>query len=191
MPTFLCGHGNWHVRDGFACVPANTQVTFYTQNAKTLDIGEALKILNRTTEFTEEHCDIRGEYRFVPNMTLSDFGKESRARFELAAEKQTGPYKLIFADHDNPKKLSDIMTFLRGETLVWLACRALRLNKVEMRDGGKRVFVGARLGLNVKENPNTFYSAYVSQGMDRPKEIEKKKFYGFMPAGWSAPKGGS
>ena len=190
MPTFLCGHGNWHVKDGYACVPAKTEVKFYTMNAKTLDIEEALKILNGTTGFAGDQCEIRGEFRYVPNMTLTDVGPESRARFELAARQRTDDYKLVFADKDHPKKLNDIMTFLKGEQLVWLACRKLALRTVSGKLNGEKVFVAARLGLNVKENPNTFYSAYVSS-RTRPTDIEKKEFRGFMPAGWNIPKAGS
>ncbi|MGA7318522.1 MAG: putative adhesin [Silvibacterium sp.] len=191
MPTFLCGHGNWHLKDGFARVPTGTQVTFYTQNAKTLYLQEALKILDGTTQFTEGQRDVYKTGQAVPNMTLSDGGADWRAKFELAAKSQTGPYKLVFADEGHPKKLSEIMTFLEGEELVWVACRAVRLNKVSMMKGQERVFVGAKLGVNVRENPTTFFSAYVTKGMAAPTNINKEEFRGFMPAGWNAPKPGS
>ena len=191
MPTFLCGHGNWHLKDGFARVPTGTQVTFYTQNAKTLYLQEALKILDGTTEFTASQQDVYKAGQAVPNMTLSDGGADWRAKFELAAESRTDPYKLIFADAGHPKKLSDIMTFLPGEQLVWIACRAVVFNKVTKKEGNVKVFVGAKLGVNVRENPSTFFSAYVSKGMNPPTNIPKDEFRGFMPAGWNNEKQGS
>ena len=191
MPTFLCGHGNWHLKDGFARVPTGMQVTFYTQNAKTLYLQEALKILDGTTEFTEGQRDVYKAGQAVPNMTLSDGGEDWRVKFELAAKNQTGPYKLVFADKDHPKKLSEIMTFLAGEELVWVACRAVVLNKVFIKQDPIKIFVGPKLGVNVRENPTTFFSAYVSKGMAPPTAINKDEFRGFMPAGWNARKPGS
>ncbi len=188
MPTFLCGHGNWHLEDGFARVPSGTQVTFYTQNAKTLFLPEALKILEGTTQFQDSQLDIYHEGQSVPNMTLSDGGPEWRAKFELSAKKRSDAYKLIFADKDNPKKLSDVMQFLEGEQLVWVACRALALDKISGLVGGEKVLVGPRIGVNVRENPTTLYSAYIASKGEAPKNVDKGTFRGFMPPGWNVAK---
>jgi hypothetical protein len=64
MPTFLCRHGNWYPKTDLPRVPEDTRVTFYTQNAKTLWIQEAVKILNGTTQFNDScrRSKDRGQY---------------------------------------------------------------------------------------------------------------------------------
>ena len=124
----------------------------------------------------------------MPEMTLSDAGPEWRTKFELAAATRKDNWKLVFADPGNPKKLSAIMTALKGEELVWIACRELHLKKVIGKVGNENTVVGARLGVNVRENPTTLYSAYIASVGGRPTDIQKSTFRGFMPAGWSIRK---
>jgi hypothetical protein len=188
MPTFLCGHGNWYPVDGFTRVPPDTKVTFYTQNAKTLWMQEAVKILDGTTQFTERQLDVYTASQAVPQMTLSDAGADWRAKCELAASHRTDAWKLVFADAGSPKKLGDIMNALKGEELVWVACRELHLKKVIGMVAGQNTVVGANLGVNMRENPTTLYSAYVCASGGRPGNHDKATFRGFMPAGWNIPR---
>jgi hypothetical protein len=193
MPVFLCGHGTWHLADGFTRVPAGTQITFYTHNAKTLHLPEALKVLDGTTEFTDGQKDVYKAGMGVPNMTLSALTLEQRMRFEQAATQRTDSFVLIFADPDNPKRLSEIMTpsgMGEGNKLIWLACRKVKLEEVKGRVDGQLMYAGARIGVNVRDSPATFYSAKFPSASSRsaPTDQEKKEFRGFMPAGWSLPR---
>jgi hypothetical protein len=65
------------------------------------------------------------------------------------------------------------------------------LKKVIGKVEGENVVVGARIGVNVRENPTTVYSAYIASVGQRPTDIRKATFRGFMPAGWSIAKSGS
>ncbi len=190
MTIFLCGHGNWHLKDGFTVVPANTKVTFYTKNAKTLWIQEAYKVLNGTTQFTENDLDVYGPHSSVPDMTLSAVSAQQRSEFELHAKGRPGNWDQIFADPGHPKKLSTIMGLhtMQGNDLVWLACREVNFNRV--LQGGNKL-VGVQLGVNVRENPTTYYSAYIANRENTGAQINyvnKSSFRGFMPAGWNVPK---
>jgi hypothetical protein len=186
MPTFLSGHGNWYPVDGFARVPTDMRVTFYTQNAKLLWAEEAVKILDGTTQF--QQLDVYEALQAVPNMTLTDPGPSLKAKFQMAVERRTDAWKIVFADPGNPKKLADIMLALKGEELVWVACRELHLKKVVGRLGNENVSVGPKIGVNVRENPTTLYSAYMASYGRAPSNVDKGTFRGFMPPTWSIPK---
>jgi len=193
MPTFLCGHGLWNLKDGFTRVLANNQVTFYTKNSKTLWMQQDYRILSGTVEFSDKDIDVYGPSTSVPDMTLSHVTPAQRAEFEASAKRRQGPYKLIFADPGHPKKLSGIMAALPGEGLIWLACREVAFKKVIR---GANDLIGARIGVNVRENPTTYYSAFIANtdnppnvpgvpGPARINYVDRGTWRGFMPPSWN------
>jgi hypothetical protein len=188
MPTFLCGHGMWHPKEGYTQVPAGSKITFYTNNIKKLYQEEALKILDGSTQFDPDKLDVREALASVPEMTLSDAGAEFRQKCELAAKRRTrDAWKLVFADAGNPKKLSEVFRSLPAEELVWVACREVELKKVIVH-GARSTFAGALIGVNLRENPTTLYSAYIVGGSGRPEAVDKGTFRGFMPPSWNIPR---
>jgi hypothetical protein len=42
--------------------------------------------------------------------------------------------------------------------------------------------------VNVRENPTTIYSVYISSGSNKPEAVDRATFRGFMPPSWNLTK---
>jgi hypothetical protein len=136
----LFGHGGWTPNDGFTILPANSSITFYTQNAKLLKGGDDFKILWGT--FTGGGEKI-GPYRSCTNLRLYP---DSPSNLGRATCTKPAGVDLYFANNPAGERLSDIFGKLPGNDFHWACCRYLDLRKVS----------GPNYGVNLVEEVDKY-----------------------------------
>jgi hypothetical protein len=143
---FICGHGGWQLKNGYATVPANTSITFYTQNAKLLHSTDVIKLIQGT--FAGEPDSSLGEYRTVPNMTLWPDDPPCRKESRDACPQNKG---LLFWKPGSQPPTVDLKEIFRaypGHDFVWACCRDLTLTQT-----GR----GQSAGINAGEFVDRYY----------------------------------
>jgi len=144
MKIFLCGHGGWNPADGHTQVPANSSITFYTQNAKLLKGGDDYKVIQGT--FWGQPDSVVGAFHTCPNMRLYPDDPTVISYSESVKQKGT---RLLWSTDSNGELLSKIFKDNPGNDFIWACCR-----HVNLRNAG-----GEALGVNLVEE-KTKYTKY-------------------------------
>jgi len=144
------GHGKWHPKDdGFFSLPKGVSVDFYSEGGKSLWSGFTYEYLTGSSRaLTGGAPDSTiTEYRSTPNYTLSEL---SQSQYDSAQKYFTQGTLAINQDYTvlirkpgskNVKLavLCALASELKCAKIVWLACRAVDLEKV----GGLALGFGA------------------------------------------------
>jgi hypothetical protein len=165
--VFLSGHGGWHPNQGYAKVPANCTVYFYTHFAKLLMTGMERQILRGEYKQVER---THTEFNMVPNMKL--YGQPeawTKSAEENLSEAAWGKSSTIIAldDEDDETTLSEIFAELNEGPRVpeelhfhWLCC-----SHVGLKSAG-----GADIGFNASDfNHNKNYQGIAGRYRNQNK----------------------
>lgn len=141
--TYLAGHGQWNLRDGYTEVPAGCTITFYTEFSKNLFTADMKAIIGGTFAGTPKL--VVWEYRSCPNYVLSGDSVSLAACQQLLTGRNDPNLGLImFATGE--RKLSDLFADYKARSahtdFIWCACRYTSLHDA----GGKAVGVNAAQG---------------------------------------------
>ena len=145
MKIFLCGHGGWKPAAGYAKVPANSSITFYTQNAKLMKGGDDYKVIQGT--FWGVPDSIIRAFHTCPNMRLYPDDPDVITYSESIRQPGT---RLLWSNTANGLLLSKIFEENPGNDFIWACCRHVQF---------KREVGGESLGVNLVEE-KTKYTKY-------------------------------
>lgn len=147
MPTiFLCGHGGYNPADGYAKVPKDSTMTFYTPHQKLLKGGDDYKIIQGTYGSPPDQV-IRG-FHTCPNLRL--YPDDPTVISHSESVKQAGT-TLYWSSDANGKLLSEIFAANPGADFVWAACRHVSF---------KNASYGEKYGVNLVQEGDGSYSKY-------------------------------
>lgn len=141
------GHGKWMIKQAeYTKVPANMSVEFYTEGGKNQLTGFVYEyLLGSGLDYTGGKADqVIGPFKTTPDYTISALSQkqyQSAHKYLAMGTLVDDPnYKvLIMKPGSTPKKLSVILKFAEKHNfkkVVWMACRAVDLNKMGGRDLG-------------------------------------------------------
>ncbi|HTU67768.1 MAG TPA: hypothetical protein VMF52_17595 [Steroidobacteraceae bacterium] len=179
--VYLAGHGSWDIKSGgFARVPRNRTVTFYTEAMKNMFTTDMFDIIGGTYQGEVKQFYEPGQQ--VPNYTLHpDLLNEPRCNQLLAARNDPG-ISLVMLQQGVTLTLQQIMdTVPTGTNLIWCACRHTQLKDV----GGKKIGVNGAQGSygnrdnqgnlgagDIFFNPTNANSPVTRGGVDTTSQIE-------------------
>jgi hypothetical protein len=141
--TFLAGHGQWNITDGYAEVPKGCSITFYTEFSKNLFTADMKAIIGGT--FTGTPKLVVEEYRSCPNYLLSGDSVSLVACQQLLLGRNDPNLGLIMFNNGQVR-LSEIFAYFKKQNtqthFIWCACRYTNLKDM----GGKTIGVNAAQG---------------------------------------------
>jgi hypothetical protein len=142
---YLCGHGSYTPGDGWATVPAQSTITFYTPHQKLLKGGDDYRIIQGA--FDTPDSVIRA-FHTCPNLRLYPDDPTVIAHSESIRQPGT---TLYWSANGNGELLTDIFQKHAGSDFIWAACR-----HVSFKNPG----AGEQLGVNLVDERDGTYSKY-------------------------------
>src|SRR3954451_14871362 len=142
---YLCGHGGYTPADGWAKVPANSTITFYTPHQKLLKGGDDYKIIQGT--FGKPDQVIRA-FHTCANLRLYPDDPTVIAYSESVKQAGATPH---WSTDANGELLSDIFEANPGADFIWAACRHVSF---------KNASFGEKYGVNLVDEGDGSYSKY-------------------------------
>jgi hypothetical protein len=143
---FLCGHGGYSPADGWATVPKDSTITFYTPHQKLLKGGDDYKIIQGT--FGKPPEQVIRAFHTCPNLRLYPDDPTVIAHSESV--KQMGT-TLHWSTEGNGELLSKIFQDNPGAEFIWAACRHVSF---------KGQAIGEQYGVNLVDEGDGNYSKY-------------------------------
>ncbi len=141
--TYLAGHGQWNLSNGYAKVPPGCSVTFYTEFSKNMFTADMKAIIGGTFGGTPKLTV--EQFKTCPNYTLSGDPVSLVACQQLLAQRNDPNLAMIMfaAGQFSLSQIFEYFDTQRIETdFVWCACRYTALKD----SGGKSVGVNAAQG---------------------------------------------
>ena len=141
MPNvFVFGHGGWTPNDGYAQVPANTSISFFTEANRLMSVDFAVKLMSGTAGVVEPDMQV-GAFRSVQNMRLYP-APEFHGQVLQAISLAGANVQVRIVQNPAGVRLQTLLTELKGNDITWIACRALQLKVVQTRIGGVQQRIG-------------------------------------------------
>ncbi len=131
---FVFGHGGWQPNDGYAQVPANTTVRFYTDPNRLMTVDFAVQLISGTAQNAQPD-EQAGAYRSVQNLRLypaPEFHGDVLHAIALAG----GGASVRIVQNPAGVTVQELLNELKGNNITWIACRALQMNEQQTRIGG-------------------------------------------------------
>lgn len=142
--TYLAGHGEWSLANGYTAVPKGCSISFYTEAHKNMFTADMKAVIGGTYGGSVQlKVD---EYKSCPNYTLhADPVSHQACKALLLGSNQPG-LSLVMFSAGGPFTLAQIFDAFSKKQLatdfVWCACRYTILKDV----GGKAIGVNGAQG---------------------------------------------
>lgn len=160
------GHGKWMINKAeYTQTPAKVSIEFYTEGGKNQLTGFVYEyLLGSGLDYTGGKADqVIGPFKSTPDYTISALSQKqyaSATKYLAMGTLVDNPnFKvLIMKPGSTPKKLSLLLKFAEKHNftkVVWMACRAVDLNKT----GGRE------LGFNTAQQNRKVSKAILEQHM--------------------------